>query len=335
MMSEDDDDGFVNEQLMGLMNSPMEKYFNINYSKEFMASLPEKIRQRTDVLLQYHEEFMALQKEKEEREVAIRRKYESLFAPAEHRRKEIITGTGAPVSDEEVKKGFPEDHAGKVSIEGDDGAEEAGIKNFWLEVLSHHVVLESMIQDHDAEVLEHLLNITSRIVDGGIGSLEVAFHFAPNDFFEEEVLTLTCIAGKDGETNIQRGPLTWKEGKDVTVETVTKKQRAKKTGQVRTITTQQPRESFFAIFKESAAEEDDEDEDDEDEDEDVLSLIQLLHNSIVPAAVNYYTGEAPDGSDDVEEEEEDEEEDDDDSEEDLPPQRMAGGRGMRGRGGRY
>lgn len=330
------DEGMMDEDMMDALSGPMQKYFNPKYSEEFMAELPERVRQRAQVLLQYHEEFMQLEKDMEQKECELRRKYDALYAPILARRKEIISG--ADPTEEEVQKGFPAEHAGQVNIVGADGEEKKGLEDFWLQVLQHHVVLKSMIEDHDEDVLRHLVDISTKVVDGGYGSFAVTFTFAPNPYLEEEQLTLTLHV-KDDKTEIHRSPLTWKPGKNVTVHTVTKKQRAKRTGQVRTISREEPRPSFFSIFKESEDDDDDDDDDEADENdkeeekEQLVSLMQVLHNSIVPCAVNYYTGEAPDGSSDVEDDEEDEEEEDEEeSEDDLPPAPIRGGRG--GRGGR-
>ncbi|EAN95410.1 putative nucleosome assembly protein [Trypanosoma cruzi] len=331
------------------ISTPFHKYFNPNYSAEFMSKLPERIQQRAKVLLHYHEEYEKLRKNFEEKETALRRQYDELYAPLHDHRKEIITGSREP-TDEEVAKGFPSEHEGQVEIkvtEAEADKSVVGIPGFWLRVLRGHVLSDSLIEEHDEEVLNHLKDIRSGVLDGSYGSFAVVFVFGSNDFFQEESLVLSVKHNDDG-VKITRTPPTWKPGKDVTVETVTKKLGGKRGKGAKTKTFTVPRNSFFNVFKEmskdkaKAGGDGDEEDDDEDEDEEeqIEQLLNVLHTSIIPCAVNFYTGEAPDGSSDLEsadfdddddeedEEEEEEEEDEDEEEEELPK------RGPKGRGGR-
>uniref|UniRef100_A0A0A9X3N9 Uncharacterized protein n=1 Tax=Lygus hesperus TaxID=30085 RepID=A0A0A9X3N9_LYGHE len=113
---------------------------------------------------------------------------------------------------------------------------------------------------------------------------------------------------------------------------ITKKQRSKRTGQTRTITLKEDRPSFFTIFKKPEQDDDEDDKGDvvgegkkkkansqqermlkllngeSNSEDELISLLQRLHSSIIPCAINYYTGEAPDGADDIDDDDEDEEE---------------------------
>ncbi|KAK7195656.1 nucleosome assembly protein [Novymonas esmeraldas] len=321
----------------------LQRYLDPDFSKNFMASLPEKIRQRALVLVDYDKDLLAQQKAHQQKEADIIKRYDALFAPLLQRRREIVTG--AAVTEEEVSKGVPEDHAGQVSIAVAADAAEAedsfGLEGFWLRALSHHTVIESTIEPHDEDVLKHLIDIRSSAADGDYGSFQVTFTFAPNDFFAEETLTAT-VTVKDDESALTVTPITWKAGKNVTMRTITKKQRAKRTGQVRTISHDEPQPSFFWLFVKrdgAAAEADDDDEEaqDFDDDEQRISTLEVLHTRIVPNAVRYYTGEAPNGfSDQDEEDEEDEEEEEEEEEEEILPRGRGGNRGGNrgGRGGR-
>ena len=140
---EDEEDDAMD---MGMGMLDFKKYLDPDFSKDFMASLPEKIRQRAQVLSAYNEDYLAMQKACNEKETAILRRYDALFAPLLQRRHEIVTG--AAVTDEEVKKGMPAEHEGKVSVEPDAAAsaEDAnGLENFWLRLLKHHLVIGSTI----------------------------------------------------------------------------------------------------------------------------------------------------------------------------------------------
>ncbi|TPP41836.1 Nucleosome assembly protein (NAP) family protein [Leishmania donovani] len=259
VIPEEDDEGDMMEMDNML---DFQKYLDSDFSKNFMAGLPEKIRQRAQVLSAYDKDFSAQQKAYKVKEMDILRRYDALFEPLLQRRKEIVTG--AAVSDEEVKKGMPEEHVNVISVEVDDTDEAAtaadafGLEGFWLRVLRHHTVIDSTIEPHDEDVLKHLVDIRSSVAEGEYGSFQVIFTFSPNDFFEEETITAT-VSIKDDKPELTVSPITWKPGKNVMMHTVTKKQRAKRTGQVRTTTR------------------------------------DVLHTCIVPNAVRYYTGEAPNG----------------------------------------
>ena len=80
------------------------------------------------------------------------------------------------------------------------------------------------------------------------------------------------------------------------------------------------------------------DEDFEEMDEDQwLGLAHVLRDKIIPYAVEYYTGEAPDGSSDLEDDDEygDEEGEEEEEEEEMPQIRGGGrGGGAMGAGGK-
>ncbi|KAH9589380.1 Nucleosome assembly protein (NAP) [Trypanosoma melophagium] len=327
------------EEMMhdGDMSTSYQKYFNPNYSAEFMNKLPERIRERAQVLMYYHEEYEKLNKNFEEKEMELRRKYDELYVPLYERRKEIVTGASEP-TEEEVKKGFPSEHEGKVDIVTTEKDTEKGLPGFWLRVLEHHLLSASLIEEHDRDVLKHLTDVRSGVVEGGYGSFAVVFVFEPNEFIEEESLMLGLVQ-KEGGVSIVRSPLTWKEGKNVTVEKVRKKVGGKRGKLAKTTTVTVPRPSFFNIFLEKKSGNDDNDDDEEDEedeadDEQIEQLLQLLHTSIIPCAANCYTGEAPDGGSDIDMDEEDDEEDDDDEDDDDRRKPAHRGRGAHvGRGG--
>ncbi|RNF12184.1 nucleosome assembly protein [Trypanosoma rangeli] len=308
------------------------KYFNTNYSEEFMRKLPERLQQRAKVLMHYHEEYEKLRKSFEDKETALRRNYDEVFRPFYDRRKEIVTGVNEP-TDEEVAKGFPSEHEGLVDIKvaaADDEKTIAGLPGFWLRVLHNHVVSDSLIEEYDEPVLKHLMDVRSGVMDGAYGSFAVAFVFEPNEFFQEESLVLGVMHKDDG-VKIIRSPPTWKPGKDVTVETVQKKVGGKRGKGATTKTITVPRDSFFNIFKEpSNTDEDDDDE--ESMDEQVEHLLHVLHTRIVPCAVNFYTGEAPDGSSDLDMDSDGSEDEEDEEEEEPEPPR-GGPKGRGGRGG--
>lgn len=119
----------------------------------------------------------------------------------------------------------------------------------------------------------------------------------------------------------------WKEGKNLCVTEVKKKQKAKSgrsKGQVRTVIATQPKHSFFNYFSNPMTDEEaEEEEENGNEEDDPIKLTMeedydighAIRTSVIPEAVLWYTGEAIDDEDDEDEEDGEEEDDDDEDEE--------------------
>ena len=290
------------------------RFTNPNFSREFMATLPPKVRSRVKLLMTKDDEFVSGEAKHRIRKEELRRKFEEDVQPLFSRRKELVTGDDP--TDEEIAYGFPDDHKGKVSIQSTaDGKERGkGISGFWRDALSHHVIISDIVTEKDAKVLEHLIDITCATLDPTENDgFVVAFTFAPNEFMTTEQVMKTVVFKREGSQAVvdhtAETKIEWKEGKDPTVETVTKKQKSKsKKGAVRYVTTSEPCDSFFNLFKPSSESE---------EVEQWCSLASSIREKICPLAVEYFTGEAPDGSSDVEDDGEDEEEEDEEEEEET------------------
>ncbi|CCW71539.1 unnamed protein product [Phytomonas sp. Hart1] len=279
-----------------MSNTNMAKYFDQHYSETFMKSLPEKIKDRVQVLLKYHDDCMKLQENVEQEEQQLRKEFDAKYASIFARRREIINGTGPEVTDSEVMAGFPEEHTGKVDITKEEVEEvkRKGIPEFWLQALSNNVTLASMITERDEGALKHLIDVSSHTIDGEYGSFEVVFTFSSNIYFQEDQLTIAVVMGEEGST-LKRGPLTWKKGKNLTMEPG-KVKTAKRNSRVQL--KQIPCNSFFNIFQDKKDTDDDNDSED-DEEEEVINILRILHNNIIPCAVLHYTGEADEGDGDM------------------------------------
>jgi nucleosome assembly protein 1-like 1 len=129
-----------------------------------------------------------------------------------------------------------------------------GIEGFWLQALQNQRRISSYIFDHDEEALKFLTNITLEYVDDFQG-FKLLFHFAPNPFFDNEVLTKTfnipdMMGGASGgEPSVESLPGTdikWKAGKNLTVKVI--KKTVKKKGKKTTVSKEEPQDSFFAFF---------------------------------------------------------------------------------------
>jgi len=220
------------------------------------------------------------------------------------------------------------------------------IPRFWLDVLLASDEFGEIIQEYDEPVLEYLESIeTSNLdpTDEDKGFM-VTFKFNPNPFFKNTELRKIYTLLRSNEftdqleiTRIESDEIEWNDGKNVTVELVTKKKsgggaRKKKAAK------EEPRPSFFRFFRtidednlpsELGDYEDEEDDEDEMEDHtmDHLQMIMqddwesavALKDLIIPRAIRWYTGEAVDemeGSDEDDDDDDDYEDEDDDDEED-------------------
>lgn len=140
------------------------------------------------------------------------------------------------------------------------------IKGYWLKCLKDVEAVGGFIFPDDEPLLEHLTNIVLT-VDEKSDNYDLAFHFAPNDYIENSVLTLKVEVDKDDDCKkITSDEVQWKADKCLTEKTVKKTQTNKKTKKKREIEKKQKVESFFHFFKTRSME----DEDDEEEDLDDL-----------------------------------------------------------------
>mgnify|MGYP003933317589 CR=1 FL=1 len=135
---------------------------------------------------------------------------------------------------------------------------------------------EEEIHPHDEEPLKALRRveyIPSENPDKP-HDFTLKFEFAPNDFFENDVVIkeFQMIDEREAEKT-ECTPIKWKEGKDVTKKEVKKNQKNKKTGQTRTTTKLVDRESFFTFFRNMEQKDEDEmDDDDDDDEEEVMKI---------------------------------------------------------------
>ncbi|ERE81063.1 cysteinyl-tRNA synthetase, cytoplasmic [Cricetulus griseus] len=198
-----------------------------------------------------------------------------------------------------------------------------GIPEFWFTIFRNVDMLSELVQEYDEPILKHLQDIKVKFSDPGQPmSFVLEFHFEPNDYFTNPVLTKTYKMKSEPDKADPfsfEGPeivdcdgctIDWKKGKNVTVKTIKKKQKHKGRGTVRTITKQVPNESFFNFFSPLKASGDGESLD-EDSEFTLASDFEIGHffrERIVPRAVLYFTGEAIEDDDNFEEGEEGEEE---------------------------
>lgn len=334
---------------MGAPGFDPARFTNPNYSREFLATLPAQIRKRVSALVGFDKQFMEAKKDYEAKRNELLIQFESTAAPLHQERKSIVSG-GAAVTEEQVQEGFPEEHkAAEVDVAATaESTEDQQLTGFWLKALQRHVIVNDMISEKDAAIMKFVSDITCTSLAAPANGFLVRFEFAKNEFFNNADLTKTFhlkeIFDELTVDRVEGTKIDWTAPeKNVTVEVIKKKQKAKIKGKVvhRTVEKTQPCDSFFRFFNEGpisgeggAEEEADEENEFEELDEDQwLGLAHVLRDKIIPYAVEYYTGEAPDGSSDLEDDDEfegeegEEEEEEDDEPVQMPAQRRGGGAG--------
>ncbi|CBH14229.1 nucleosome assembly protein-like protein,putative [Trypanosoma brucei gambiense DAL972] len=206
-------------------------------------------------------------------------------------------------------------------------APDGGIPDFWLTAMCNAEVLDSTITERDRPALSHLQDIQLEHIDGDPHKgVRINFHFSPNEYFTNEVLSKTYRMAFDedsGEVEIDSmsaTPVDWKSReKNLTVILKKKKQRHKTKREIRVVTREEKCPSFFNFFtnplggedededgdgkedekrdeKEKGKKTDDDDDDDDDDEEETaelhIELGQVLMEELVPKAAFYYTGKS-------------------------------------------
>jgi len=287
--SESDDQGNVMD---------FARFTNPNYAREFKAKLPEKIRDRVKALEALDEDYKKLRLEQRAATEAAEREFQEAIKPHAAARLKILNGEVEPTEDE-VKAGLPAERADEIHLDGAVGGTK-GVPNFWLQALQHHVIIREFISERDEEALGYLTDIACQTFEGSDEGYTVVFHFAPNPFFTNETLSKTfTLSRQQDEIVLSKATGTkveWKEGKNLGLRTVTKKVKSKaKKGQTKFVTSEEPCDTFFDFF--AVAEEGAEEEGQEEE---WMALADTLKDKIIPFAVDYFTGDAPNGESDLE-----------------------------------
>ncbi|XP_008409780.1 nucleosome assembly protein 1-like 4a isoform X2 [Poecilia reticulata] len=318
--------------------------------------LPKAVKRRVHALKRLQEQCAHIEAKFYEEVHELERKYAILYQPLFDKRREIVTGAVEPTdeecewpTDEDEEEELAEEVKEKATIE-DAKKEEAtpeenpkGIPDFWLTIFKSVDMLSDMVQEHDESILKHLRDIQVKFSEPGQPmSFTLEFHFEPNGYFNNAVLTKVYKMKSEPEASDPfsfEGPeiidcegcqIDWHKGKDVTVKTIKKKQKHKGRGTVRTVTKQVPNDSFFNFFNPVKASPDG--EMDEDSEFNLATDFEIGHffrERIVPRAVLYFTGEALEDDESFEEEEleegdeeeQEEEGDDDDEEGDADPKK--------------
>ncbi|CAL8072252.1 unnamed protein product [Orchesella dallaii] len=318
-------------------------------SEIIIPDSPPEVERRVKALKKLQVELTDIERKFFQEVHELETKYAPLYNKFYERRHAITTGKYEPTDEEceaiwetesesesEVKK-KEESKLGAVG-----GAEEkadpsakavdpvSGVPEFWLHVLRNVDRLSEMVHDADELVLKHLTDITMEVTNEPMG-FKLLFHFSPNEYFSNSVLIksyeMKCEVdprdpfGFEGPEiiNCTGCTIDWKEGKNVTIRAVQKKQRHKKSGTLRFVNKEESVPSFFTFFAPPQLPKEGTDDDDvRMEMTGDFEIGQYIRERIIPRAVLYYTGEAldydtTDQDDDDDDDDDDEEEEDDDA----------------------
>eukprot|EP00878_Enallax_costatus_P016212 GHUV01017005.1.p1 GENE.GHUV01017005.1~~GHUV01017005.1.p1 ORF type:complete len:194 (+),score=73.91 GHUV01017005.1:117-698(+) len=165
-------------------------------------------------------------------------------------------------------------------------------------------MLGEYVTERDAEVLSYLSDVRVTTLTGDdAGSFKLEFEFKENPYFQNKVLDKTLYMVNPDEIVPDKFVgcnIDWLPGKDTTVTVVKKKMNDKKGGKKGgiTVTQTKPCQSFFNFFKTPVVPENPNDMSEEElealqqqMDEDYEIAI-AFRESLVPRAVEWYTGEA-------------------------------------------
>eukprot|EP00536_Pseudo-nitzschia_multiseries_P002575 jgi/Psemu1/294871/fgenesh1_pm.34_\ len=228
---------------------------------------------------------------------AMEAKFQKLSEPLYERRKEVVLGN---LDDEIASAGATEESESEAEGEKRD----KGIPMFWTCVIQQMPVTQGIVSENDIECLCHLEDIKCFNYENGEG-FRLEFHFAPNDYFENSVLTKSydvpnlLLADEPILKNVEGCEIEWKPNNCLTHTDVTKQQRGtgKNAGQVRTVTKKVACDSFFNFFKPPLMPSLDTMDEEEclrleaafNEDYDVA---QAFRSHIIPKAIEWFVGDA-------------------------------------------
>jgi hypothetical protein len=167
----------------------------------FVRSLPAPVKRRLKALKKLQFEHVKLEAKFYEEVHDLESRFASKYAALYDRRTNIISGETEP-TDSECDWESEEEEAGDDeggNAAGGDTKQAAltantsnvkGMPDFWLIALKHVGEVSDLIQEHDEPILSHLTDIRVTLSQAGEPmSFTLEFHFSPNDYFTNTVIT--------------------------------------------------------------------------------------------------------------------------------------------------
>jgi len=213
-------------------------------------------------------------------------------------------------------------------------AELKPLPDYWLTCFKNHGMLKSIVTETDEKAVKALRRVDYKVSEDAEHPLNFSlnFHFDKNDYFENEVLSVTLHVTEPREASkIDGTDIKWKDGKDLTKKTIQKKQKNKKTGQTRTVNKIEDCDSFFNFFKSLDGKECDHKHDDEDEEEgcgedalyENVETAYSVFEEVIPYSLEYFLGVRKDFGGEGEDEEGFEDDGDDDEDDEPKPKKAS------------
>lgn len=310
----------------------------------YIESLPAPVKRRLKALKKIQLETTRIEAKFYEEVHKLECKYHQMYTPLYEKRTQITKGEYEPTDPEcewpsdDEEDDLAGDVKDKVKVEDEktDEPPAKGVPEFWLTIFKNIEMLQDLVQESDEPALKSLYDIKVTFSDGSEGKpmgFKLHFMFEPNDYFTNLELTkeyeMKCVPSESDPFSFDGPeiyrctgcPINWKQGKNLTVKTVKKKQKHKSKGNVRTIQKQVKSDSFFNFFDPPPLPEDPDAEVDMDTQELLTSDFEIGHyirERVVPRAVLFFTGEALEEDYDEEDDDDDEGEDEGEEEEDDP-----------------
>ncbi|KAF8057726.1 NAP1 [Scenedesmus sp. PABB004] len=259
---------------------------------DWTEDMPGPVRRRVAALREVQGDYDTLLQAFVRERAELQAKYEKQAAPLLSKRQAIVAGQEA---------------VGAYDVPDSDEADE-GIPDFWLTAITNHDMLGEYVTERDAEVLRHLADVRVATLTGEhAGSFRLEFEFSQNPHFTNKVLEKTFYMENPDEIVPDKFigcTIDWASpGADTTVTTVKKRVADKKGGRGGkggglTVSSTKPCDSFFNFFKTPVIPENPDDLGEEElealqqqMDED-YEIATAFRESLVPRAVEWFTGEA-------------------------------------------
>lgn len=177
------------------------------------------------------------------------------------------------------------------------------IPDYWHKVLSNATIIKESIGTEDAPLLKAIENIHV-VDDEGTDNFTIVFEIGQNEFISNKQLTKKFYLKNDEPIKCEASPIEW-TGKNLTVKSIKKKQKNKKTGQQRVVEKTVEAKSFFNFFKSIEAPEMNDLEANEEQlqkreslDND-FELGGMLVDEVLPYSLEYFLGIEHEGDDDM------------------------------------
>lgn len=170
-------------------------------------------------------------------------------------------------------------------------------QDYWLKALKNSE-FGFEITDKDEEILKFLQRIEGHKNEEET-NLSIKFFFSENPWFSNTEIIKEFLLEGDDIKKSYGDAIQWKEGKNVTVKIVKKKQKNKKTGEKKVSTKEVRQESFFHFFDPIDLDDDDDDKEEEDDEatdqmveelEHQHSLAECIYSDVIQNSLSLYLG---------------------------------------------